>query len=41
LSAGIDVDETAESNVLIPDPVMRILEIEQFVVVGKLMAVPF
>tara|TARA_R100000406_G_C3090870_1_gene119442 strand:- start:20 stop:133 length:114 start_codon:yes stop_codon:yes gene_type:complete len=34
-------EDTAESNVVIPVPTTLMLETEQFVVVGKDMAVPF
>ena len=39
--AGIEVEETAESNVVIPEPVILMFDTEQLVVVGKLIAVPF
>ena len=40
-SKGILQEDTAESNVVTPEPVILIFEIEQRLVVGKSIAVPF
>ena len=40
LRAGMSQEDTAESNVVTPEPTTLIFETEQFVVVGKEIAVP-